>query len=177
MWQLFWTFLKIGAFSFGGGYAMIPLIEREVIVRHKWIERTDFLDMMILAQSSPGPIALNTAVFIGYKTRGLGGAIAAMLGIIIPSFTMILLIALLFADIRYNPWIDAAFKGMRPAVVALIVMPILALSKTVHRLMWIAIVATALAIHWLGWSPVLLLVAGGLIGIGYALWNTKRLDR
>ena len=156
---------------------MIPLIEREVIVRHKWIERTDFLDMMILAQSSPGPIALNTAVFIGYKTRGLGGAIAAMLGIIIPSFTMILLIALLFADIRYNPWIDAAFKGMRPAVVALIVMPILALSKTVHRLMWIAIVATALAIHWLGWSPVLLLVAGGLIGIGYALWNTKRLDR
>lgn len=177
MWQLFWTFLKIGAFSFGGGYAMIPLIEREVIVRHKWIERTDFLDMMILAQSSPGPIALNTAVFIGYKTRGLGGALAAMLGIIIPSFTMILLIALLFADIRYNPWVDAAFKGMRPAVVALIVMPILALSKTVHRLMWIAIVATALAIHWLGWSPVLLLVAGGLIGIGYALWNTKRLNR
>lgn len=177
MWQLFWTFLKIGAFSFGGGYAMIPLIEREVIVRHKWIARTDFLDMMILAQSSPGPIALNTAVFIGYKTRGLGGALAAMLGIIIPSFTMILLIALLFADIRYNPWVDAAFKGMRPAVVALIVMPILALSKTVHRLMWIAIVATALAIHWLGWSPILLLVAGGLIGIGYELWNTKRLNR
>ena len=156
---------------------MIPLIEREVIERHKWIERTDFLDMMILAQSSPGPIALNTAVYIGYKTRGLGGATAAVMGMIIPSFTMILLIALLFADIRYNPWVDAAFKGMRPAVVALIVMPILALSKTVHRLMWIVIVATAFSIHWLGGSPVLLLVAGGLIGIGHALWNTKRLER
>ena len=177
MWQLFWTFLKIGAFSFGGGYAMIPLIEREVIVRHKWIERTDFLDMMILAQSSPGPIALNTAVFIGYKTRGLGGALAAMLGIIIPSFTMILLIALLFADIRYNPWVDAAFKGMRPAVVALIVMPILALSKTVHRLMWIAIVATALAIHWLGWSPVYILLAAALGGVAWELSHLKKLKR
>ena len=174
MWQLFWTFLKIGAFSFGGGYAMIPLIEREVIERHRWIERRDFLDMMILAQSSPGPIALNTAVYIGYKTRGLGGAVAAIMGIILPSFTMILLLALLFADIRYNPWVDAAFKGMRPAVVALIVMPILSLSKTVHRLLWIAIAATALSIHWLGWSPVLLLVTGGLIGIGYELWNAKR---
>jgi chromate transporter len=114
---------------------------------------------------------------VGYKVRGFGGALAAVLGIVVPSFTMILLIALLFADIRYNPWVDAAFKGMRPAVVALIVMPILALSKTVHRLMWIAIVATALAIHWLGWSPILLLVAGGLVGIGYELWNAKRLDR
>ena len=177
MWQLFWSFLKIGAFSFGGGYAMIPLIEREVIERHRWIERKDFLDIMILAQSSPGPIALNTAVFVGYKARGLKGAVAAITGIVIPSFTIILLIALLFADIRYNPWVDAAFKGMRPAVVALIVMPILSLSKTVHRLLWIVIAAIAFSIHWLGWSPVLLLLAGGLIGIGYELWNTKRHNR
>ena len=177
MWQLFWSFLQIGAFSFGGGYAMIPLIEREVIERHKWIERSDFLDMMILAQSSPGPIALNTAVFVGYKVRGFGGALAAVLGIVVPSFVMILLIALLFADIRYNPWVDAAFKGMRPAVVALIVTPILSLSTTVHRILWIAIVATAVSIHWLGWSPIVLLVAGALLGIGYEVWNAKRLQR
>lgn len=177
MWQLFWSFLQIGAFSFGGGYAMIPLIEREVIERHKWIERSDFLDMMILAQSSPGPIALNTAVFVGYKVRGLGGALAAVLGIVVPSFVMILLIALLFADIRYNPWVDAAFKGMRPAVVALIVTPILSLTKTVHRLLWLVIVATAISIHWLGWSPIVLLVAGALLGIGYEVWNAKRLQR
>lgn len=156
---------------------MIPLIEREVIEHHKWIERSDFLDLMILAQSSPGPIALNTAVFVGYKTRGVGGAIAAVMGIVVPSFTMILLIALLFADIRHNAWVDAAFKGMRPAVVALIVAPILSLSQTVHRLLWIVIVATALSIHWLGWSPVILLLAGALLGIAYEVWNAKRLNR
>ena len=156
---------------------MIPLIEREVIEHHKWIERSDFLDLMILAQSSPGPIALNTAVFVGYKTRGVGGALAAVTGIVLPSFTMILLIALLFADIRHNPWVDAAFKGMRPAVVALIVAPILSLSQTVHRLLWIVIVATALSIHWLGWSPVILLLAGALLGIAYEVWNAKRLNR
>ena len=177
MWQLFWSFLKIGAFSFGGGYAMIPLIEREVIERHKWINRADFLDMMILAQSSPGPIALNTAVFVGYKSRGVGGALSAVAGIVLPSFVMILLIALLFADIRHNPWIEAAFKGMRPAVVALIVAPILSLSKTVHRLLWTVIVATAFSIHWLGWSPVILLLAGALLGIAYEVWNAKRLNR
>lgn len=156
---------------------MIPLIEREVIEHHKWIERSDFLDLMILAQSSPGPIALNTAVFVGYKTRGVGGALAAVAGIVLPSFAMILLIALLFADIRHNPWVDAAFKGMRPAVVALIVAPILSLSQTVHRLLWIVIVATALSIHWLGWSPVILLLAGALLGIAYEVWNAKRLNR
>ncbi len=156
---------------------MIPLIEREVIEHHKWIERSDFLDLMILAQSSPGPIALNTAVFVGYKTRGVGGALAAVAGIVLPSFTMILLIALLFADIRHNAWVDAAFKGMRPAVVALIVAPILSLSQTVHRLLWIVIVATALSIHWLGWSPVILLLAGALLGIAYEVWNAKRLNR
>ena len=100
-----------------------------------------------------------------------------MLGIVVPSFTMILLIALLFADIRYNPWVDAAFKGMRPAVVALIVTPILSLTKTVHRLLWLVIVATAISIHWLGWSPVVLLLAGALLGIGYEVWNAKRLQR
>lgn len=177
MWQLFWSFLKIGAFSFGGGYAMIPLIEREVIERHKWIARTDFLDMMILAQSSPGPIALNTAVFVGYKTRGIGGALASVCGIILPSFTIMLLIALLFADVRHNPWVDAAFKGMRPAVVALIVAPILSLSKTIHRLLWGVIVVTALSIRWLGWSPVLLLALAALAGIWYEVWLAKKIKR
>lgn len=177
MWQLFWSFLKIGAFSFGGGYAMIPLIEREVIECHGWIERSDFLDLMILAQSSPGPIALNTAVFIGYKVRGLGGALATVAGIVVPSFTIILLIAVLFADIRHNPWVDAAFKGMRPAVVALIVAPILSLSKSIDRLLWIVIAATALSIRWLGWSPVLLILLAALAGILYEVWLAKKTER
>ena len=114
---IFLSFFKIGLFTFGGGYAMLPLIERELIAKRKWIEQKEFLDLLTLAQSVPGPIAVNTSVFVGYKVRGFGGAVAALLGAVLPSFVIILAIALFFADIRQNPVVDAAFKGMRPAVV------------------------------------------------------------
>ena len=91
LFKLFITFFKIGLFTFGGGYAMIPLIEREVIEKKRWIEKKDFLDMLVLAQSAPGPIAVNTAVFVGYKTAGVMGAIMATLGTVLPSFIIILL--------------------------------------------------------------------------------------
>ena len=175
--RLLVSFLKIGAFTFGGGYAMIPIIEREVVDRRGWIEKQEFLDLLTLAQSAPGPIALNTAVFVGYKVRKVGGALAAMLGIVIPSFTIILLIALLFADIRHNPWIEAAFRGMRPAVVALIVAPVLKLSQRMHRAMYLVIVATAFAIHWLGWSPIYILLAAALGGVAWELSHLKKLKR
>ena len=112
---IFVSFLKIGMFTFGGGYAMLPLIERELITKRKWIEQKEFLDLLTLAQSVPGPIAVNTAVFVGYKVRGLRGAAAALLGTVTPSFVIILVIAIFFAGIRQNPVVDAAFKGMRPA--------------------------------------------------------------
>ena len=120
---IFVSFLKIGMFTFGGGYAMLPLIERELITKRKWIEQKEFLDLLTLAQSVPGPIAVNTSVFVGYKVRGLRGAAAALLGTVTSSFVIILAIAIFFAGIRQNPVVDAAFKGMRPAVVALIVVP------------------------------------------------------
>ena len=126
---IFVSFLKIGMFTFGGGYAMLPLIERELITKRKWIEQKEFLDLLTLAQSVPGPIAVNTAVFVGYKVRGLRGAAAALLGTVTPSFVIILAIAIFFAGIRQNPVVDAAFKGMRPAVVALIIGPVLTLSR------------------------------------------------
>ena len=173
--ELFRSFLKIGAFTFGGGYAMIPVIEREVIDRRGWIERRDFLDLLTLAQSAPGPIVLNTAVFVGYKLRGLRGALAALTGVVIPSFTAILLIALLFADIRQNPWVDAAFRGMRPAVVALIAAPVLSLARRMHRALYVVIAAAALAIWGLGWSPVYLLAAAAAGGIAWELFIAKRL--
>lgn len=175
--QLFLTFLKIGAFTFGGGYAMIPLIEREVIDRRGWVARADFLDLLTLAQSAPGPIALNTAVFVGYEMRGLRGALAAILGIIIPSFAAILAIAILFADVRHNAWVDAAFRGMRPAVVALIVAPVLSLARGMHRAYYLLIAATALAIWGLGWSPIYLLAGAAAAGIGWELWLVKKLKR
>lgn len=173
MWSLFITFLKIGAFTFGGGYAMIPLIEREVIDNRRWVERQDFLDLLTLAQSAPGPIALNTAVFVGYKLRGFWGAVTAVMGIVVPSFAIILCVAILFADVRHNPWVDAAFKGMRPAVVALIVFPIWKLSKRLAWPWWGVIAASALAVWWLHWSPIYILLVAALVGIVWALCQTK----
>ncbi len=172
--RLFLSFLKIGAFTFGGGYAMIPLIEREVIDRRRWLERTEFLDLLTLAQSAPGPISLNTAVFVGYKLCGYRGAISSILGVVLPSFTIILLIALFFREIRHNPWVDAAFRGMRPAVVALIVYPVIKLAKGMHRAMLLVIPGAALAIWYLNWSPVSLLLAGATIGMGVEFYKQKR---
>ncbi len=176
-WRLFLTFLKIGAFTFGGGYAMISIIEHEVINRRGWIARHDFLDLLTLAQSAPGPISLNTAVFIGYRLRGLRGALSAILGAVIPSFVIILCIAILFTDVRHNPWVDAAFRGMRPAVVALIVAPILSLSRGMHAALYLVIVASAVSVWWLGWSPIYILMAAAAGGIGWQLWISKRCKR
>lgn len=171
---IFFSFLKIGLFTFGGGYAMLPLIEQELIVKRKWIEQREFLDLLTLAQSVPGPIAVNTSVFVGYKVRGLRGATAALLGSVLPSFVIILLIALFFADIRQNPVVDAAFKGMRPAVVALIIGPVISLARGLHWMMYGVIAAAAVAIWWLGWSPIGVLVAAAASGIAWELWIAKK---
>ena len=166
---IFASFFKIGLFTFGGGYAMIPLIEREMIDRRAWVGRREFLDLLTLAQSVPGPIAVNTAVFVGYRMRGLRGAAAALLGTVLPSFVIILTIALFFAGIRQNPVIDAAFKGMRPAVVALIIGPVVSLARGMHRVLYFVIAATALAIWGLGWSPIYVLAGAAAAGIAWEL--------
>ena len=162
--DIFWSFLKIGAFTFGGGYAMIPLIQHEVIHRRRWIEERDFLDLLTLAQTAPGPIALNTAVFVGYKCRGYLGALSAILGVIVPSFLVILVVAIFFASIRDNAYVDAAFKGMRPAVVALIVAPIIGLTKGMRWWLVAVALAVALVVWYFGISPVWFLIAGAVVG-------------
>ena len=164
MLEIFWSFLKIGAFTFGGGYAMIPLIQHEVIHKRRWIEERDFIDLLTLAQTAPGPIALNTAVFVGYKRRGYLGALSAIMGVIVPSFLVILIVAIFFASIRDNAYVDAAFKGMRPAVVALIVAPIVGLTKGMRW--WLVAVAlvVALVVWYFGISPVWFLIAGAVVG-------------
>lgn len=172
--SLFLSFFKIGLFTFGGGFAMIPLIESEVIRRRNWLSHDDFLDLLTLAQSSPGPIAINTSVFIGYKVRGLRGAVAASLGAILPSFLIILAVAIFFAELRHNPVVDAAFKGMRPAVVALIVVPIFSLARGMHPALAAVIVAVALLIWGLGLSPVAFIAAGAAAGIAWALLLGKK---
>lgn len=175
--QIFRTFFKIGVFTFGGGYAMIPLIEAEVIDRRGWIARKDFLDLLTLAQSAPGPIALNTAVFVGYKMRHYAGALAAVLGVVVPSFTIILLIAMFFADVRDNVWVDAAFRGMRPAVVALIVAPIVGLVRGMPAVLIAVAAAVAAAVWYWGFSPVWLLLAGAAAGALWAAYAGKEVKR
>lgn len=172
--ELFVSFFKIGAFTFGGGYAMIPLIQREVIDNRRWVDRSEFIDLLTLAQSAPGPISLNTSVFVGYKRAGYAGAVAALLGVVVPPFTIILLIALFFAGVRDNAVVDAAFKGMRPAVVALIVVPVISLAKGMHWSM-IAVVALSAAVVWrFGVSPVYLIVLAAAAGIAWELLTAKR---
>lgn len=174
LWQLFISFLKIGCFTFGGGYAMIPLIEREVIDRKAWIARADFLDLLTLAQSAPGPIALNTAVFVGYKMRGLAGAVASLAGVVIPSFVIILVVAIFFADVRNNAVVDAAFKAMRPAVVALIIAPIVGLARGMHAWLIALAVAVALLVWGTGLSPIYLLIAGAAAGLAWSAWIARK---
>ena len=171
LFEIFWSFLKIGAFTFGGGYAMIPLIQHEVINRRGWLSEQEFIELLTIAQTAPGPISLNTAVFVGYKYRRYWGALAAVTGVVIPSFVIILLIAIFFAGIRNNIWVDAAFKGMRPAVVALIVAPIVGLTKGMHwRGVSIAL-TTAVVVWYFGFSPIWLLIAGAIGGV---LWYARR---
>ncbi len=143
---------------------MMPLIQYEVIHKRRWIEECDFLDLLTLAQTAPGPIALNTAVFVGYKHRGYWGALSAILGVIVPSFTIILVVAMFFASVRDNEWVDAAFKGMRPAVVALIVAPIIGLTKGMRWWLIAVAMAVALVVWYFGISPVWFLIAGAVVG-------------
>ena len=173
LFELFWSFFKIGFFTFGGGYAMIALIQNQVMKR-KWVEETEFFDLLILAQSAPGPIALNIAVFIGYKVRGLKGAIATLLGVVIPSFMIILTIAILFKDFRHNPFVDAAFKGMRPAVVALILVPMISLARKMNKWILPVIIGVAVAIWKLEWSPVWMLAAGAAISLAWVRYTITK---
>lgn len=174
LFQLFYSFLKIGLFTFGGGYAMIPLIEREVITNKKWIAESEFLELLTVAQSAPGPISLNTSVFVGYKMRGYAGALAAISGVVMPSFVIILLVAIFFSDIRHNPVVDAAFRAMRPAVVALIVAPVVGLAKGMRPWLVAVSAATALAVWWLGISPVYLLIAGAAAGLLWSAYTVRK---
>lgn len=129
--QLFITFFKIGAFTFGGGWAMISIMEREIVDKHKWLDREEFLDLLAVAQSLPGILAVNISVAVGDRLRGLKGSIISALGTILPSFIMILCIAIFLTPdlIKNNATLSAIFSGIRPAVVALIVAPVVSSAK------------------------------------------------
>lgn len=169
--SLFRSFFKIGALTFGGGYAMILIMEREIVGKRRWIDQAQFVELLALAQTSPGPIAVNTAVFVGYKTHGFRGAAAALLGTVLPAFVAILLIAVFFADYSRLPLVESAFRGMRPAVVALIAAPIYQMAKGMGWFRILLAAAAAVLMGFGGVSPVWFLIAGAL---GSLVWGMTR---
>ena len=168
-YELFSSFFKIGAFTLGGGYAMIPMIEAEVVDKHQWIDKEEFLDLIAIAQSCPGVFAINTSIFIGYKLKKMRGALCASLGTALPSFLIILLIAIFFHRFMEVSWIAAMFRGIRPAVVALIAVPTFNMAKSAGISLvncWIPI-GSAVLIWLVGVNPIFILIAAGIGGYLY----------
>lgn len=178
--ELFTTFFKVGTFTIGGGYAMIPLIQREVVERRRWLSDTEMLDVIALSQTMPGILAANIAALVGQRLRGTRGALVAVAGNILMPIVFILLIALFFRQFKDNPTVEAIFMGIRPAVVALIAAPVFTLWKGLWRsagrckgvqiVPYVIIpVISCLLIWLLGVSPVLVVLAaillGGLFGL------------
>lgn len=166
-------FFKIGLFTIGGGYAMIPLIENEIVTKRNWISKEDFLDLLAIAQSAPGVMAINIAIFVGYKLRGIRGSLATTLGVVLPSFIIILAIAMFFHNFKDNLIVERIFKGIRPAVVALIAAPTFSMAKMakINRYtIWIPIVS-ALLIWLLDFSPIWIIIAAG---VGGFLWGKMK---
>ena len=174
--QLFYTFFKIGACTLGGGYAMLSMVEKAVVDKKKWIASDEFWDMIAIIQSLPGVFAVNTALYVGHKIDGRKGAIAAMLGAIIPSIVIILLLATVFREYRDLPVVERIFKGIRPCVVALILAPSLRMIKSA-KITWktaIIPIATVLLIWLCKISPAIVILAAIAGSLVYALVMQKK---
>lgn len=173
--EAFCTFFKIGLFTIGGGYAMVPLIEEEVVNKKKWLIQEDFIDLLAVSQSVPGVFAVNISIFIGYKLKKFSGALALALGAILPSFLIILGIALFFQRFKEYEAVENIFKGIRPAVVALIAAPTFTLAKSakINKYnVWIPIIS-ALLIWLMGVSPVYIIAIAGIGGFIYGKIKNK----
>ncbi len=174
-WQIFTTFAKIGAFTIGGGYAMLPIIQSE-IVKRGWLKEEDFTDIVALAQSAPGLLAVNISIFTGHKLRGTRGSIAATLGSILPSFLIILAIAMVFSDFQNNPTVIKIFKGIRPVVVALIAVPMINMAKKANRTWWAWVISAAslALVAFLNVSPIYILLTIIIISAAIAKYLEGR---
>ncbi len=172
--KLFWTFFKIGTFTIGGGLAMLPLIEREIVDKNHWLTRGEYLDMVALSQAMPGVVAVNIAASLGYKLRGRFGAIVAVTANVLMPIIIMLLLAVFFKHFKNNSIVERIFKGIRPCVVALIAVPVFTLAKNsglTWRNCWIPIVA-ALLIWLFGVSPVWVILVAALGGLIYGRYKS-----
>lgn len=165
--KLFITFFKIGAFTFGGGYAMVSLIQREVVETHGWITNEDILDMLAISESTPGPIAINSATFVGYKVAGVLGSLCATIGVVLPSFVIISILSLFIMQYKQIKWLTWMFEGIRAGVVALVIGAVIKLGKPVPKTIFTVAVmlATFLLASILGVDVIFLLLAAAVLGI------------
>lgn len=169
--DIFWSFLRVGAFTIGGGYAMIPLMQRELVERHGWMGEEEFMDEVALSQAMPGVFAVNMAAMTGYRLRGVRGAAAAIVGNVLVPIVFILLLAMFFRTFRENAVVERIFLGLRPAVVALIAVPVFTMArsaKVTWSNVWIP-VASALLIWLFGVSPIVVVLVAALLGYIYSL--------
>lgn len=181
-WKLFTTFFKIGAFTFGGGWAMISIIEREIVDKHHWIEKENFLDLLAVSQSIPGILAVNIATAIGDRLKGMRGSLTAAAGTILPSFLIILAFAIFLTpeSIKSNRVLSSVFMGIRPAVVALIVAPVITSAKAAKltlRTVWIPLVVALLITLDMGIisNPITFILIGGFGGFACWWYAEKRI--
>ncbi|MBO4585477.1 MAG: chromate transporter [Bacteroidales bacterium] len=168
LWQIFTVFAKIGAFTIGGGYAMIPIIQAEMSKRG-WISDDELPDIVALSQSAPGVMAVNISIFAGHKLRGIKGSIAATLGSILPSFVIILAVAMFFTAFKDNPWVVKAFSGIRPVVVSLIAVPMVRMARKSCKTwwMWLLALASLVLVAFLNVSPIYIIIC--VLVVGYTV--------
>ena len=180
--QLFSTFFKIGSFTFGGGWAMISIIQREVVEKRHWIKQEEFLDLLAIAQSMPGILAVNISTVIGDRLKGVKGSLAAALGTILPSFIIILMIAIFLTPdaIKNNPTLTAIFKGIRPAMVALIIAPVITTAKSAGINLKTVFIPVAVALLIYSGLPIIsnpvIFISIGAIG-GYLYFTPTQMQK
>lgn len=173
--EIFFVFAKIGAFTIGGGYAMIPIIQREMSQRG-WIPDEELPDIVALSQSAPGVMAVNISIFAGHRLRGIKGSIAATLGSITPSFLIILAIAMFFTAFRDNIWVEKAFKGIRPVVISLIAVPMVNMARKSCTTWWkwLLAIGTLLLVALLNVSPIYIIVCVLVLGFAVTYYRTAK---
>ena len=166
IFEIFLSIFKIGAFTFGGGYAMIPLIEQEVVNNKKWLNKDEFMDILVVAQSLPGAMAINASIFLGYRIAGILGAISALIAVILPSFIIIILIAAFFMQFRNNYYVNAAFMGITAAVPMLVLVGAISLAKGIPKNLrsLITILISLIALIFFHINPVVVIIVSGVYG-------------
>ena len=176
IWQLFLTFLKIGGFTFGGGYAMIPLIQKEAVENKKWVTDDDILEIIAIAESTPGPIAINSATFVGYRTAGVLGAMCATLGVVLPSFVIILAISYVLQEFQQIKAVQYAFNGIRAGVLALLFKALWTMYKKSPKgvVSYVVMAGAFLATAFLKVNVIFVVIGCAIFGLVTSLMMNRR---